>query len=89
MAIGALRVDIVRMVLGQGLRWVAIGVLAGLGGVFALARVVRKMVYGMEGLTPTPLLLATVTITLAAVAACALPARRAARLDPIQALRSD
>ncbi|HVS64960.1 MAG TPA: ABC transporter permease [Thermoanaerobaculia bacterium] len=89
LAVGALRADIVRLVLAQGLRWVAVGIAIGLAGVLALARLVENLVYGMDGLTATPLALATGAVASAAIVACWLPARRASRLDPIQALRND
>jgi predicted permease len=89
LAIGAVGRDILRLVLGQGLRWVAFGLLLGLGGTFALARVLQGLVYGMEGLTAPPLLLAGMTVVLAATLAVLLPARRASRLDPVEALRRD
>jgi putative ABC transport system permease protein len=89
MAVGAGRGDVLRLMLAQGLRWVAAGVVLGVGGALALSRVLEKLVYGMDGLTAPPLLLATSAVALAALLACWLPARRAARLDPIVALRLD
>jgi predicted permease len=89
MAVGARRSDVLRLVFGQGLRWVTVGVVLGVAGAFALSTVLKNLVYGMESLTATPLLLATSAVALAALAACWVPARRAARLDPIEALRTD
>jgi putative ABC transport system permease protein len=89
LAIGALGGDILRLVFGQGLRWVALGLLLGLAGIFALAQVLKGLVYGMEGLTVSPLLLAAGVVAIAASLAILIPAWRAAKMDPLAALRMD
>lgn len=89
LAIGAVGGDILRLVLAQGLRWAGAGLLLGLAGTLALGGVLKSLVYGMEGLTAPPLLLAAAVVTFAAIAAILLPARRASKLDPIVALRID
>lgn len=89
LALGAMSPEIVRLVFAQGSRWVAVGLALGLGGSIALSWTLKSLVYRMEGLTAPPLLLATVAVGLAAMVACWLPAMRAARLDPLEALRSD
>ena len=89
MAVGALSGDILQLVFGQGIRWVAIGVGLGIAGTFALGSVLESTVHGMEGITATPLLLATLAVTIAGTVAIWLPARRAAKLDPLTALRID
>jgi putative ABC transport system permease protein len=88
-AIGALKGDIVKLVLGQGGRWVAVGLMIGLAGSVALSSALKSLVYRMEGLEVLPLVLATVAVGFAAMLACWLPARRAAKLDPLEALRAD
>jgi putative ABC transport system permease protein len=88
-AMGALKGDIVRLVFAQGGRWVGVGLLLGLGGSMALASALKSVVYKMEGLTVTPLAVAMAAVGLAALLACWLPARRAAKLDPLDALRAD
>jgi predicted permease len=89
LAIGALGGDILRLVFGQGLRWVAIGLVLGLGGSFALAGVLKNLVYGMEGLTAPPLLIAAGVVAMAGTLAIFIPAWRAAKMDPLVALRID
>lgn len=89
MAIGALGGDILRLVFGQGLRWVTLGVVLGLAGTVALTNLLKGLVYGMTGLTAAPLLLAGGAVFLAATVAILLPAWRASKLDPLEALRLD
>jgi predicted permease len=88
-AIGALKADIVRLVFAQGGRWVAVGLVLGIGGSVALSFALKSLVYKMQGLAAAPLLLAAGAVGVAAVVACWLPARRAAHLDPLEALRAD
>ena len=89
MAIGAGRGDIVRLVFRQGCGWVLLGVTLGIGGALALATALRSMVYGLDALNPLTLLAATGAVAVAAMIACWLPARRAAQVDPMIALRAE
>ena len=86
-ALGASSRDVMRMVLGQGLRITLIGVGIGLAAAFGFTRLITTLIYGV-GATD-PLTFAAVAILLSAVAAfaCYIPARRAVRVDPIVALR--
>jgi len=86
-ALGASRSDVLRMVLGQGLRITLIGIAIGLAAAFGLTRLITTLIYGVG--STDPLTFASVAILLSGVAlfACYLPARRAMRVDPIVALR--
>jgi putative ABC transport system permease protein len=87
MALGAQPRDIWNLVLGRGTRLAATGIALGLAGAFALSRLLSSLLYGVRA--TDPLTFAGVALLLGAVAllACYFPARRAARVDPIIALR--
>jgi putative ABC transport system permease protein len=88
-ALGARPADVLRLVIGHSLAWTLLGVGAGLSASFGLLRYLSTMVYGV---TPTdPLVLGSVSSLLVTVALAAayLPARRAARVDPVSALRQE
>jgi putative ABC transport system permease protein len=89
MALGAESRQVSWLILKRGLVQLAIGLTLGLAGAFALSRVMRRLLIGV---TPTdPLTFGTITLllTLVAMAACLVPARRATRVDPLIALRTD
>jgi putative ABC transport system permease protein len=87
MAIGAGRSDVLKMVVGGGMKLALLGVAIGIAGALAVARVVAAMLFEVTPFDPTSYL-ATAAILLAVAAlACYVPARRAMRVDPIVALR--
>ena len=88
-ALGAQRIDILRMALGEGMRLVLLGLVAGLIGAAALTRFLRSLLFNVT--STDPLVFASIAALLAAVAllACYIPARRATRVDPLVALREE
>jgi predicted permease len=87
MALGAERYDVLRLIIGQGMRFVGIGMLLGLIGVFACTRLLQSLLFGVGATDLKTMLIATATLAAAAFCACYIPARRATRVDPIVALR--
>jgi predicted permease len=88
-ALGAARTDIMKLVVGGGLRLIAIGLSLGLLGALALARVLANRMQGISEFDPIAFASAGVVLGLVGLIACWLPARRAAQTDPITALRSN
>jgi putative ABC transport system permease protein len=89
MALGARATDVARLVVGSGLGLTLTGVAIGAAGAFALTRLMESIVFGVS--TSDPLTFAAVAAVLAGVglAACYIPARRAAAIDPVDSLRAD
>ncbi|HUG10389.1 MAG TPA: ABC transporter permease [Opitutaceae bacterium] len=88
-AVGAQRSDILQLVLGQGARLAALGVVLGIAGSLAATRLLSSQLYETSYADPVSYLIATTGLALAALLATLLPARRAARVDPMVALRAE
>jgi len=88
-ALGARRLDVLRLVLGKGARLILLGALLGLGGAYAVARFLASAIPTLP--TRDPAAMAGIALALVAVAfaACYLPARRATKVDPMVALRHE
>lgn len=87
MTLGATSKQVLRMVLAQGLELALAGVVLGLGGAYALSRVLTKFLYHITPADPITYVLVPLLLIAVAVAACWIPARRAMRVDPMSALR--
>jgi predicted permease len=89
MALGARRRDLLKLVLGQGLRLASLGVAGGLAVALALTRLMQGLLFGVNATDPLIFGLAAGLLVAVALLACYLPARRATRLDPLAALRCE
>jgi len=87
MALGARQRDVLRLAVGQALRLVAAGVAVGLAGALLLTRVMASQLYGVSATDPVTLVTITLVLVCVALLASYVPARRAARVDPLIALR--
>jgi putative ABC transport system permease protein len=89
MALGAERERVLRLMLLDGLRPALIGLALGIGASVAVTRLIRSVLYGTSPLDPTVFVLVIVTLLLSSTAACLVPAWRAARINPMDALRAE
>jgi putative ABC transport system permease protein len=87
MAMGAGPLNVLKMVLGQGLLLAGIGVAVGAAGALALTRLIRGLLFGISSFDPLTFVVMAAILTVVTIAACWAPARRATRVDPIVALR--
>jgi putative ABC transport system permease protein len=89
LALGAERRDVLRLIVGQGMRLAGLGVLGGLVGAAAVTPVIRTLLYNVTPTDPLSFATDSVFLTLVAILASYIPARRAMAVDPIVALRND
>jgi putative ABC transport system permease protein len=87
MAIGARPGEILRMILGQGMGVALVGIVLGLLGAFALTRLLQTLLFEVGPADPLTFVGVAIVLSAATLVACYVPARRAARVDPIIALR--
>ena len=87
MTLGAQKRDVLKMVVGQGLKLAVVGVAVGLLAALALSRLATSMLYGVEAADPLTLAAVSLILICVTAAACFVPARRAARVDPLVALK--
>jgi len=87
-ALGSGTADVFRLVLFEGVFIIGIGLAAGLTGAFALRRFIESQLYGVSSADPVVLLAVAGVLSAVALVACVIPARRATRIDPVEALRA-
>jgi len=89
MALGARSGEVVKMIVGQGMVLVTIGVACGLVGAFAVTRLLSGMLFGVAASDPITFVAISGVLMVVALAACFVPARRASKVDPMIALRCE
>ena len=89
MALGAKSRDVLKMVLGQGMSVAVVGICAGLAIAFALTRLMTTLLFEVSATDPKTFLLVASMLSIVALLACYLPARRATRVDPLVALKDE
>jgi putative ABC transport system permease protein len=89
MALGASAAGVMRLFLRQGGWMIGIGVALGIGAALALSGVMASFVFGVPPTDPVSFAVACLAVTMAGLLACAIPARRASRVDPVIALRQE
>ncbi|HTV54607.1 MAG TPA: ABC transporter permease [Terriglobia bacterium] len=87
MALGAQKSDVLRMIIGQGLRLALIGVAIGIAGALGLTRFLSSLLYGVKPTDPVTFIAVSLALIAVSLLACYIPARRAMKVDPIVALR--
>ena len=86
MALGAQKSDVLGLVIRQGMTLAIIGIAIGLAGAFALTRLIANLLFGVAATDPLTFFAIPLLLLFVALVACYLPARRAARLNPVNAL---
>jgi ABC-type antimicrobial peptide transport system permease subunit len=89
MALGAVRADIARLVFRQGGTWMLFGIVIGSAAAFGFAWLVRSFVFGAGAFNPVSMAAAAGIVAGACAVACILPALRATRVHPVEALRAE
>jgi putative ABC transport system permease protein len=89
MALGARRGDVLRLMMGLGLRLTLSGVVIGLAGAFVLTRLMTSLLFEVNAMNPLIFSIAAMVLIAVAMAACYLPSRRAASIEPMRALRTE
>jgi ABC-type antimicrobial peptide transport system permease subunit len=87
MAIGAQTGDVFRMIIGEGLKLSLAGLVLGLAGALWVCQLGRNLLFGVAATDPMTLIAVSVLLTVVAISASALPARRATKIEPMAALR--
>ena len=89
MALGATPRDLLLLVVRQGMSVAVTGMVLGLAGAFVLTRFMRALLFGVQASDPVTFAAIAAALTVVVLVACYVPARRAARIDPIVSLRTE
>jgi putative ABC transport system permease protein len=89
LALGAQVGDVLKMILGQGMAVIGVGLALGLVAAFALMRLLRSLLFGVGENDPATFVAITIVLLIVALIACYIPARRAKKVDPLEALRAE